>query len=55
VANFTLIRTAYNDALKNSADGNKTAIAIKDQAKAPINSHEEFGDECRIAGPGVKV
>ncbi len=36
LADFTVIRETYNDALKNSADGNKTAIALKNQAKKAL-------------------
>lgn len=36
VAEFTLIREAYSEGLKNSADGNRTAIALKNQAKEAL-------------------
>lgn len=36
IAEFTTIKNAYNEALQNCADGNKTAIAIKNQKKEAL-------------------
>lgn len=65
IANFTLIKNAYTAALQNSADGGRTAVAIKNQAKEDLLTNmrnlalnieaQAQGDKAKLVSSGFDL